>query len=395
MKKELSFLIVYSTFGDGHLQAANAIRHALAEQGAANIHMVDLLAEAHPWWNAVSRFAYLNSTANLPKLYGFSYEVTNRARPDPRLSRMFHRLGRKKMQTLIEELRPDAVIHTFPYLAVSEMNARPGTRRVPAFTVVTDYVLHSRWVHPAMDGYFAATEQMKEALIQAGIPEERIAVSGIPIREAFSRKFDRGVLCEKLGLDSGRDYALISAGAYGVQSQVRVVTEAVLNHSDFEVVLICGKNRKLHAKMDSLYRYEPRVRLLGYVNQMEEWMAASSCVVTKAGAITLTEAMALSVPAIVYRPLPGQEEGNARVLAERGAILTTKNLNELKACLRQVESKAQRRKMAAAMKEAILSDSAQRIALEVRRAAETVRFRPDRTAKPRKSGSSALRWRPS
>jgi processive 1,2-diacylglycerol beta-glucosyltransferase len=356
-------VIVYSTFGDGHVQAAKAIRQSLASRGVTRVHMIDLLAEAHPYWNAVSRYSYLKSSVYFPKLYGLSYDLTNQAKPDPKLNRLFHAMGKRKMQQIVENLQPDAVIHTFPYLAMSQMNGSRGLG-IPTFTVLTDYVLHSRWVHPDTDRYFVATEQLKQSLLTAGIGESQISVSGIPIRESFDKPLDRKALLEKYGLSDGKNYVLISAGAYGLLSHVQKMVQAVLAHTGFDILLVCGKNRKLLAKMEAELT-EPRIRVMGFVEQMEELMAVSSCLLTKAGGITLTEALSMGLPVIVYRPLPGQEKGNAAVLSEAGVLHTAYSIPQLMEKLHELEQEPSRKRMTKAMRNVYRSNAADAIVADV------------------------------
>jgi processive 1,2-diacylglycerol beta-glucosyltransferase len=356
-------VIIYSTFGDGHVQAAKAIRQSLVSRGIGRVHMIDLLAEAHPYWNAVSRFSYLKSSVYFPKLYGLSYDLTNQAKPDPQLNRLFHSLGKRKMKQIVDRLQPDAVIHTFPYLAMSQLSGKSGLG-IPTFTVLTDYVLHSRWIHPDTDRYFVATEKLKQSLMTAGIEESRISVSGIPIREAFGGTLDKPFLYEKYSLDTRKQYVLISAGAYGVLSHVHKMVQAILNHTDFDILLVCGKNKKLLDKMVTAC-LDPRIRVMGFVEQMEELMAVSSCLLTKAGGITLTEALSLSLPAIVYRPLPGQEKGNADTLSEHGALHTAHNIAQLTDKLRQLEQDPSRRRMVKAMKAVYRGQAAETIVSDV------------------------------
>ncbi|UUZ97519.1 glycosyltransferase [Paenibacillus sp. P25] len=110
------------------------------------------------------------------------------------------------------------------------------------------------------------------------------------------------------------------AGAYGVLNQVGRLGEALLAFDDMEVVFICGKNTPLRQQIEALLGGHPRVHVFGYVQAIQEIMAFSSCLITKAGGITLAEAIAMSLPVIVFRPLPGQEKENARYLAGKGAV---------------------------------------------------------------------------
>jgi 1,2-diacylglycerol 3-beta-galactosyltransferase len=48
----------------------------------------------------------------------------------------------------------------------------------------------------------------------------------------------------------------------------------------------------------------------GFVDNMDEWMAACDCIVTKAGPGTIAEALSCGLPIILSGFIPGQEEGN-------------------------------------------------------------------------------------
>ncbi|WP_340004355.1 hypothetical protein MHH52_21425 [Paenibacillus sp. FSL K6-0276] len=72
----------------------------------------------------------------------------------------------------------------------AELASTTGSR-IPLFTVMTDNVVHGRWLHPQTTKYFIATESVKAALMSAGIAEEKLVVSGIPIREAIKKQGQR------------------------------------------------------------------------------------------------------------------------------------------------------------------------------------------------------------
>jgi processive 1,2-diacylglycerol beta-glucosyltransferase len=364
MNKDPVILIVYSSFGDGHIQVANALKQSFAAQGHQRIHLVDLLAESHPLFNAISRFVYLKSATHFPKLYGWVYDWMNRKKPDGILYKWLHGMGKRDMQRLVQRLKPDAVIHTFPVLTISQLN-QESKISVPTFTVLTDYVSHSRWIHLFTNRYFVATEQLKASLARVGVNESRISVSGIPIREGFGKPMSKDELRAKYGLVSGTTYLLLVAGAFGVLSDVNEMVKTVMKQSKYEVLLVCGKNKKLMYQMGAVYAGESRVSIFGYVEKMEELMSLSSCLVTKAGGIPLTEASALSIPVVVYRPLPGQEEGNAVSLANADALLIAGTLDELSSHLQSLEEESYRDRMSHAIHEVYVEDAASSIVAEV------------------------------
>ncbi|MFC5406320.1 MGDG synthase family glycosyltransferase [Cohnella soli] len=363
MKSNTKIQIVYSSFGDGHLQAALALRQSFASMGIHHVTMIDLFAEAYPRLNAISRYFYLQSTVRFPRLYGQLYRITNR-NPKGWHGRLFHSFGKKRLVDSWNGERPDLIIHTFPQLAADELR-RQGYHSIPTFTVITDYVLHGRWIHPSTSGYFVATEELMNALIAAGVPEHRVNVTGIPIRQHFSKSYDREVLVKKYGFTAGCRRVLIMAGAYGVQSSVRSMIEITLGDTECETIVVCGKNQNLKNEIEIAYRGEDKVHVLGYVENIHELMALSDCMLTKAGGITLTEALVMRLPTIVYRPLPGQERGNAEYLAGHGAIAIANDIYELSQQLHNVLDPSHAAIMKAAMETVHYANSASLISYEV------------------------------
>jgi processive 1,2-diacylglycerol beta-glucosyltransferase len=63
------------------------------------------------------------------------------------------------------------------------------------------------------------------------------------------------------------------------------------------------------------------LKALGYVEQIDELFRVTDCMITKPGGITLTEATAIGVPVILYKPVPGQEKENALFFEDYGAAI--------------------------------------------------------------------------
>ncbi|TYP70689.1 MGDG synthase family glycosyltransferase [Paenibacillus methanolicus] len=324
-------LLLYASFGDGHLQAARALQEAFESRGAGRMILVDLLAEAHPWMNAVTKQLYAKSFTLLPELYGFVYDATRPMRHDSLFAQWLHSFGRAKLRSLLQTHRPDAVFHTFPLLAMPEIRKQLGLQ-VPTYTVVTDFDLHGRWVHPDIDRYYVPTEDMRAELIARRIPYPRICVSGIPLRRGFGSVTVSPPLRSKYGIPAGSQAVLVMAGAQGQMSDVIGLCEALLACPGPLVAVVCGRNAKLAASLRETFAAPPaaeRLRVFGYVEHMHELMALSACMVTKPGGLTLAEGLASGLPLFTPSPVPGQELRNARYLARCGAAVLTNDTEEL------------------------------------------------------------------
>src|SRR5204863_9563607 len=93
-------------------------------------------------------------------------------------------------------------------------------------------------------------------------------------------------------------------------------------------LVVAGRDRPLHAPLARLTDGSP-VRALGYVDDVRRLMAAADLLVTKAGGMTLAEAMASETPLLLYGSLPGQERRNERFAARAGIALAARSRRDL------------------------------------------------------------------
>ncbi|QGG58020.1 MGDG synthase family glycosyltransferase [Paenibacillus sp. B01] len=323
LRREPKALLLYASYGDGHLQAAKAIRAQLAERGCGPIRMVDLMAEAHPLLDALSRCFYRSSYRLFPGVYGWLYERTRLAAPGSALAAVLHAPGRRRLRQLLREERPDLVLHTFPLFP----GPPAGSPDRPALTaaIVTDYDLHRRWVHPGIDRYYAASEEMKSELLAAGVPEERVCFAGIPVRPGFDarrRGSDRSAL-ERRGFNPELPLVLLMGGGAGILGGLLPACGRLLaERPQVQLALVCGRNEAFARDARRRFAGRPdssRLHVLDYVEELPELMLHAACLVTKPGGLTIAEGLAAGVPLVLYRPVPGQERRNAAYAARLGA----------------------------------------------------------------------------
>ncbi|UQZ84737.1 Processive diacylglycerol beta-glucosyltransferase [Paenibacillus konkukensis] len=329
MNHKPKILILTASYGDGHLQAARALKQSFLNQGVECVRVVDLMREAHPFLNTITTTLYLTSTQTSKfglDYYGWSYYMTRETKPDLAWNRYFKIIGKKKLKEIIAEERPDAIINTFPFGATPELCRGLG---IPCFTVLTDFALHSRWIHPDIDKYYVAAEELKEQLVSIGCAPRQVEVSGIPIRSDFIR-YDYSQPNEfAMQVDPWRKSVLILAGSYGVLGNVDEMIRELLAIDDCQVAVVCGRNRKLEQKLLAQYADQPDVHIFGFLENIHQLMSISSCIVSKAGGLTLSESLALRIPLFIYKPFAGQEKENALFLANKGVAAISNHTEEL------------------------------------------------------------------
>ncbi|WP_042168178.1 MGDG synthase family glycosyltransferase [Paenibacillus gorillae] len=332
--RQPKLLILYASYGEGHVQAARAIRDALEEQGNYRTVLIDLMAESHPWLNEMTRKFYQQSYTRLPALYGWVYGVTRPMKHDSLFGGLLHSLGRDKIKRIMAQEKPDAVIHTFPLFALPSLNRRSLLfGNPPSYAVITDFDLHRRWVHPDIERYYVATDDLKQELGMLGIRSTSVHVSGIPLKPGFRNVAPDLELFRKFGLDSARPTILLMAGAQGVMPHIGKLCSGLLHeHPSVQIALVCGRNERLRLTVERRFAQHPhgsRLHLFGYVEQIHELMSISTCLVTKPGGVTLSEGIAAGLPIFIYRPVPGQEKQNAVYLQSKGAAVICRKPEQL------------------------------------------------------------------
>ncbi|MCY9661382.1 glycosyltransferase [Paenibacillus chondroitinus] len=342
MKRREKLLILTGSLGDGHNKAAQAILEATRlHRPDVDVKVVDFLEWTHPYLHGVGKYCYMQWVKSLPSVYGYLYRKT---RDDNTFSHMFKKMksfSTDRMLALLDEEGPTEVVCTFPGAAAAMSYLKcNGFTTVPTVTVMTDYTDHSYWIHPGTDRYLVGADHVKQALLRYGVPEEHVVVTGIPIRKPFTQAYDRAELRDQHGLDREMPTVLVMGGGHGlIGKQFKSVLQSDELAEPVQFVFVCGRNEKLKQLLEEELGGEKtrhRVKVTGFVDHVHELMALSDLIITKPGGLTISEAMALELPMMLYKPIPGQEQENAAYLVSLGAAIEVKNALELKNQLLEV-----------------------------------------------------------
>jgi processive 1,2-diacylglycerol beta-glucosyltransferase len=121
------------------------------------------------------------------------------------------------------------------------------------------------------------------------------------------------------------------AGAHGVLKNVKELCQSFISKNEFmQTVVVCGNNTLLKESLEPLASSNPeQFKVLSYVENVDELYRISSCMITKPGGITLTEATAIGVPVILFKPVPGQEKENAHFFEDNNAAIIVNQIEDI------------------------------------------------------------------
>lgn len=326
-------VILSGELGDGHKQAAHALVEASAlYEDHVDVQVVDFMSLVSPRLHHVSKYLFVQGLKNFPYVYGFLYK---RTRQPNALSYMLKRCtayGISRLLHFLNETRPDIVVSTFPMAAAAvSLLKESGAIHMPSVTVVTDHTDHSYWLHHSTDHYIVGSEFVRHSLARSGIADHRMSVTGIPIRSQFYQSFNRQLLRKKHGLLLDRPTLLLMGGGHGMMSHDLInMLKSEQLADPLQIIIVCGHNDSLRRQLShTLHGSKHHIVLTGYVDYVHELMALSDLIITKPGGLTTSEAIALNLPMLLYRPLPGQEQDNARCLVKMGVAVMAKHETDL------------------------------------------------------------------
>jgi processive 1,2-diacylglycerol beta-glucosyltransferase len=331
----MKIFILTTVAGAGHNQAARAIQKAL--QAEAPGHRVEYLDAAELGTSLVRRMyndTYLKMVNKTPALWGYFYDRYDHrklGRTKDKLKSFFARINSRPLVRRLQDGAPDAIVATHFYPAEIALRLKEkGRLSARIDVVITDFQPHSFWVLDGVDRYMVADDETAHALAGRGVARERIAVTGIPVDPKFAIRRDRGELASRLGIDAGRFTVLVSSGGMGVGPMEEVVRALVAQGRVPQVLVVCGKNEKLKAALDSLPAPKGvALKVFGFVTNMEELMGAADVLVSKCGGLTTAEALSVGLPMLILNPIPGQEAQNSDLLLERGVALKANDVAAL------------------------------------------------------------------
>lgn len=295
-------LILSSKFGMGHLAASGAIREKICGvYPEAAVKEVDLFEYIIPIFSDIIYKAFGSIALSHHNIYNKLVKLGNHDL-EPFIDFFVYRFAK-----LVESFKPDLIISTWPlgakYVGIYKKLKR---NTVPYITCITDITSNKAWLSDETDAYMVGDFGLRDDLIALGIAEERIFVTGIPVKKTFTPP-------ESL---KSRNKILLMAGGLGIMDKNDPLIDALANSSySKDLVIITGKNQDLFKGLKETY---PWITVLGYTDDVAGYMKEAKLIVTKAGGVTIFEAITTLTPIFITDPFLAQEKENAAFIERNG-----------------------------------------------------------------------------
>ncbi len=229
--------------------------------------------------------------------------------------------GFSEAVTLLKRIHPDIIFSKGGFVSVPVVRAA-GLLKIP-------YIVHESDMTPGLANKLSMTGARKICCnfpeTMRVLPADKAILTGTPIREELSQG-SRQAGKEICGFTDDKPVLMVIGGSLGAQSVNETVRYALPRLlPNFNVVHICGKE-----KMDNLKLSVPGYKQFEYVKtELKDLFAMADIVVSRAGANSICELLALKKPNILI-PLStkssrGDQMLNARSFEQQGFSLVIDN----------------------------------------------------------------------
>ena len=216
---------------------------------------------------------------------------------------LFYRLHKS-----IKRTQPQLIITTHALLsyAIARVNARLP-KRLPLVFQLTDlgYVHQTWFTEKYADAYLAPTREIFAQAEEQGIEQERLYLTGRPIRRQFLEvaAYAREETLTMLNFDPNIFTIFLQGGAKGSAQVDRVMEFLQRTTIPVQIILAVGNNKSMAAS----YAGMKQVYAVPFTETIAPYMAAADIIVGKAGASFVSEAFMLEKPFLVTTVIPDQE----------------------------------------------------------------------------------------
>ncbi|MBC8016101.1 MAG: 2-amino-4-hydroxy-6-hydroxymethyldihydropteridine diphosphokinase [Sporomusaceae bacterium] len=332
-------LFISAPVGAGHIRAAQAIMSALSKgYTLTETKMANVFDFFNPSIGKIILNTYLKILKIFPKLYGMAYSWGNESYLALVGRQIVSTYLAKHMEKYIMEYKPAVIVctHATPAGLIAHL-IRKNKLTIPVVAVVTDFIVHRLWIYPEIKHYIVANCAMRDMLTQYGIEGNCIQVMGIPVDEKFSQVPDRQSILDKLQLSEMNKTILIMGGGAGMLPMTEIVACCEKIDIMLQIIVVTGNNKSIYKKLNDLQpKLRNKVRIVRYVDNVNELMAISDLIISKPGGMTSAESLCQGLPMIIYKPIPGQEEANTNYLVKCGAALRADSLVEIQTIIKRL-----------------------------------------------------------
>ena len=295
--------------GSGHRSSSNAIEKQLQKKGYET-KQVDVFPMMGKMGKLMEN-AYIPITTRAPLAF-YMAERSSEYFPDS-IHVQVYLMVRKNLLKEIKEFKPDIIIsvHVMFTRAVSYLIQKEHLN-IPFYICVVDLIdPPSLWEDENADVTFVPTEEIRNDYLSDGFEEDRVLVSGFPVREDIASINQVKTVGDQINI------LMINASTQ-LKKNLRFLEE-VSRLDNAKIDFVCGLDERMYEVLKEKRENKElrdNVTIHGFINNVNELLENAHIVMTKAGPNMIMEAVHSGTAIIITGHIKGQESYNYKYVID-------------------------------------------------------------------------------
>lgn len=325
-------ILTESRGGKGHIMPATAITQALHKlyPHKHRVTVVNMGDESNFFLEDFLHTFYLFIFKHAPWLLKI-YKISDNRPFMKSINNIYIKLNRKDIVGLYNKIKPDLVLSNYPawdyafYKALKQTNPE-----VPYVNLNTDSCYpHFAWLLADADYNIVADNDTKQLYMQRGKKGSKIKVLGIPVRQDVTEK---GQKASPLKTPPKPPYNILFLPSSSNAKAILATIKPFEDNKEFNIEVVMGRSKTATEYIQSKISAK-NVKVTGWTDEIAQKLDEAHIVITKPGGSTTQECIAMKKPMVINKVVPGQEEGNARlILKHRMGFVETQPEKIIMAC---------------------------------------------------------------
>ena len=311
MSKNMVILSV--SVGEGHNQVSRALKEEWEERGYEAViidvfSLINITAAKH------FKSAYFFCIKCFPRFWDGIYRLTNLYSVS-HIIRPVLKLWWRKQGDLLKDNNCHLIVATHPLATqVAILLQEQVNKKIPLFSVVTDFSTHQLSVSKHVTGVFL-TEEGEAEKLKAQHPHCNFYPYGIPVRKVWHREVKKEELRKKLGIHSALPIIVVAGGGEGLIAEREIIKILEQESEPCNVFWFKGKRGTHKSEIVKLIN-GTIINNKSFSSDYVNYVMAADLIISKPGGVSMAEAVYLNIPVGMLSPLPGQEKINQAILED-------------------------------------------------------------------------------
>lgn len=319
--KKPKVVLAYADAGSGHRSAAFALEQAFESNypGEYEVKLVNLFkeADAAPLNTLDLSHQLISRNDTLQAIFAVGFHLTNNALGTSLVTFYFNSFVYRACRRVLAAEDADLIVGLHPQVCQvlerfkREAESLPSGKVPKIATVVSELVsVHRSWIPWNADLVSCGTVSGMERIMKMGTRVRKIIYPYFPIQPKLADFRDRKEILKELGFPENpkKPVILLTSGGVGGK-QLQSVLAQLAKEDKYYLIAVTGDLDNLKRDLEQVYADNMQISILGYVNNMQDYINAADLVIGKPGPASILEFELFNKKAILTKNIGVQEVG--------------------------------------------------------------------------------------